>query len=689
VVETALISLSARRAHGSETICCQRNRFGQQSKGKEEYVTGQTGTKRVPSPEGCHAPAHQSSITHLENIGKVLIGRPLSVKHASSEQITRVEGLSALSLDALTSVAYGPEAILVVLAAAGATALHLILPITIAIVALLIILVISYRQVIVAYPHGGGAYAVSRDNFGPRVAKLAGASLIVDYTLTVAVSIAAGVGQLTSAFPSATPYTVPICLGILLVIMFLNLRGLGDGARAFLLPTLVFIVGLIGIIAVGLIHPLGLHTPQTGSSLVPTRTVEAVTVLLVLKAFSAGCSALTGVEAIANGVPLFKRPRVTRAKQTELLLGTILGVMLLGLALLTNKFHVQPRTNQTVLSQIMTYSVGRHWAYYIISLTITLVLSLAANTSFGGLPILASLLARDNYLPHLFGVKDSRLVFGNGVGILALFAAVLLVASGGDTNTLIPLYAIGVFIAFTLSQAGLVVHWRRTRGPGWSRRAIINGFGAMVTAAATLIFLFSKFMEGAWVVVIVIPLIIVLFNRIESYYARSARELKSGVIPSPPARKRTIVLVPVADVSRLTQYVLSEAISLGGETVAVTVVFDTARGNAPESDVERLWKQWSPGVPLRVLHTDYGSVVKPIVQLVDDLRARTDRQVVVLIPVSVPERIRYRLLHNQIDLALATKLRRRPDVVVARVAMEIHSQSSNTNNTMTAALKPA
>ena len=343
-------------------------------------------------------------MTASERIRRVVFGKELSSEQASAEQITPVEGLSALSLDALTSVAYGPEAILLVLAGAGAAALHLMLPITLAIIGLLVLLVISYRQVIDAYPHGGGAYAVSRDNFGARAGKLAGASLIVDYTLTVAVSIAAGVGQLTSAFPSTASYTVPMCLGILLVITVLNLRGLGEGARIFLLPTMVFIVGLLAIIAIGMIHPLGLATPQKGRSLVPAHTVEAVSVLLVLKAFSAGCSALTGVEAIANGVPLFREPRVVRAKRTELLLGSILGVMLLGLALLTDKFHVEPRTGQTVLSQIMVYAVGRHWAYYIVSLTITLVLALAANTSFGGLPVLTSLLARDNYLPHFFGL---------------------------------------------------------------------------------------------------------------------------------------------------------------------------------------------------------------------------------------------------------------------------------------------
>ena len=319
-------------------------------------------------------------------VWRVLLGRPLRTSEASKEKITPVEGLSALSLDALTSVAYGPEAILVVLALAGAGALHVVLPITVAIVLLLAILVFSYRQVIDAYPGGGGAYAVSRANLGTRASLVAGAALIVDYTLTVAVSIAAGVGALTSAYPGLASATVPLCLAILALITLLNLRGLGETARAFLLPTMLFIVGLLAIIAIGLIHPLALNAPQPGHSLVPTHGLETVGVLLVLKAFSAGCSALTGVEAIANGVPLFKEPRVVRAKRTEMLLGVILGVMLLGLAVLARRWHIGPRSNQTVLSQIMAEAVGRHWAYYIVSLTITVVLALAANTSFGGLP---------------------------------------------------------------------------------------------------------------------------------------------------------------------------------------------------------------------------------------------------------------------------------------------------------------
>jgi amino acid transporter len=600
----------------------------------------------------------------------VLIGRPLRSSEASKEQINPFEGLSALSLDALTSVAYGPEAIIVVLALAGAGSLHLVLPITVAIVVLLAILVTSYRQVIDAYPGGGGAYAVSRANLGANASLVAGAALIVDYTLTVAVSIAAGVGSLTSAFPSLSPYTVALCLGILAIITLLNLRGLGDSARAFLLPTFMFIIGLLAVIAVGLIHPLGLHEIQPGRSLLSTHGLQVVSVLLILKAFSAGCSALTGVEAIANGVPLFKEPRAQRAKRTELMLGIVLGAMLLGLAVLARRWHIGPRSQETVLSQIMGMAVGRHWAYYVVSLTITVVLALAANTSFGGLPILGSLLARDNYLPHIFGLRGDRQVFNSGIWVLASLSALLLIAVGGNTNEMIPLFAIGVFTGFTLSQSGLVVHWWRERPPRWHYRAVINGVGAIVTGVATIIFLISKFTQGAWIVVIAVPLFIVLFMRINAYYARVAVSIGIDKIPPAPEGRETLVIVPIVNVSKLTSYAISEALSLGQEVTAISVIIDPADANQQrESTLKEEWDKWNPGVPLQLLHTDYSSIVAPICHFIDEQLATDDRQIVVLIPVLVPSKLRYRVLHNQLDVILSRDLRKRTDVGVARVQM--------------------
>ena len=607
----------------------------------------------------------------LESAWQLLVGMPLPRSQTTKEQITPVQGLSALSLDALTSVAYGPEAIIVVLALAGAGALHLILPITLVIIVLLAILVFSYRQVIDAYPGGGGAYAVSRANLGAHASLVAAASLVVDYTLTVAVSISAGVEALTSAFPSLVGATVPICLGILAVVAILNLRGVANAARAFLLPTLIFIVGLFAIIAIGLVHPLALHASQPGATELPTKGLQTVSVLLVLKAFSAGCSALTGVEAIANGVPVFKPPRAARAKRTELLLGGILGTMLLGLALLASRWHIAPRSDQTVLSQIMGDAVGRHWAYYFVSLTITLVLALAANTSFGGLPILGSLLARDDYVPHVFSLRGDRQVFDYGIWALTIMSGALLIAVNGNTNRLIPLFAIGVFTGFTLSQVGLVVHWWRTRPPRWARRASINATGAVVTGLATVIFLVTKFAQGAWVVVVAVPTFVVIFIRINAYYRRAGSELGVGSVPELPQRKKTLVIVPVINVSRLIGHAISEALSIGQEVIAVSVVIDQGDdgGQDEERLLERLWRQWDPGVPLQILHTEYSSVVRPLVAFIDDKRRQSDQQIVVLIPVVVPTKLRYRILHNQIDRLLSRALRDRTDLVVARVRM--------------------
>ena len=363
---------------------------------------------------------------------------------------------------------------------------------------------------------------------------------------------------------------------------------------------------------------------------------------------------------------------MVRAKRTEVLLGVILGTMLLGLAVLANRWHIGPRSNQTVLSQIMGEAVGRHWAYYLVSLSITLVLALAANTSFGGLPILGSLLAGDNYLPHVFALRGDRQVFDYGIWALTAMSAGLLVAVGGSTETLIPLFAIGVFTGFTLSQTGLVVHWSRQRPSGWMRRAAINGVGAVVTGAATLIFLFTKFVEGAWVVVVAVPLFIFLFVRIHAYYDRVAKLLGFGTTPGKPEKYRTQVIVPVAWVSLLVERALSEALSLGQEVIAVTVVFDGAEEDAErEREVRDKWRQWNPGVRLEVLHTQYASVVEPIVTFIDKMRERSGDQIVVLIPKIMPKHLRHRLLHNHIDAVLTAALRSRTDLIVARVVMHL------------------
>jgi amino acid transporter len=582
--------------------------------------------------------------------------------------ITSFEGIPALSLDAISSVAYGPEAMLVVLATAGTGALAKIEPITVAIVVLLVILVLSYRQVIAAYPNGGGAYAVSKDNLGRRASHLAGASLIIDYVLTVAVSIAAGVAALVSAFPSLSSDSLAIGLGILALLTALNLQGIATSARALLAPTAVFIVGIFVVIVSGFLRSHPAANATLPAHLLP-KTTATLGVLLLLKAFAAGCSALTGVEAIANDVPAFRNPRVRRAQRTELMLGGLLGTMLLGLSVLTVRFHIAPSAHQTVLSQITSASVGRGGVYYVVDLSTTIILAIAANTSFGGLPVLASLLAGDNLLPHVFGLRADRQVYRYGVVVLAVLAGGLLVAVDANTNSLIPLYAIGVFTGFTLSQTGLVRHWHSLRPPRWQARAVLNSIGAVMTAVATVIFVVTKFVAGAWVVVITIPLLILLFSRISRYYSNVGAELRLGSTPDKPTAKKSLVIVMVAvGVSLMTEAAVAAGLSLGDEVIAVSVQFDDDRAEALQAE----WDRWSPGIQLRILRSATRSISEPMLDYLCSPPISNLPEVLVLIPELEPSKLRHKLLQNQRGIVLANQLRRHTDVKVARMPYRLH-----------------
>ena len=586
------------------------------------------------------------------------------IRASEKGKIGTLAGLPGLSLDALTSVAYGPEAIVIVLAASSSSAIAAVRPVTVAIVVLLAILVFSYRQVIAAYPDGGGAYAVSKANLGQMPSLLAGASLIVDYVLTVAVSITAGVAALTSAFPSLASVTVPLCLALLVLLTVLNLFGLSESARAFAIPTLIFIGGLYAVVLFGLIHPLG----TAGPKLPPSSTVSTVGILLVLKAFASGCSALTGVEAIANGTPSFKEPRVRRAQRTELLLGVILGSLLLGLAELTVKFHLRPKANITLLSQISERSVGHGAGYYIVELATTVALALAANTSYGGLPILASLLARDSFLPRVFTLHGERTVYRYGVVALAVLAGLLIVGSGGNTQTLIPLFAIGVFIGFTLAQAGLVRHWFTHHGPLWAARAAINGTGAVLSAAAAVIFLAAKFIHGAYIIVVVIPALMMTFLKIHSYYATLGEELGlDEQPPQPDGTVRALVLVPVVGLSRLTSAVLGHALSTGAEVRALHAAFE----GEPTEALEESWRVWNPGVPLIVLPSPERSVTRTFLSYLAEPEVAAHPNVIVLIGEIEPRKLRHRLLLNQRGTILASVLRRRSDAAIATIPFRL------------------
>jgi amino acid transporter len=590
-------------------------------------------------------------------------------------RLTAFEGLAALSLDALSSVAYGPQAIVIVLAAAGAVALDYTLPVTIAITILLAVLVISYRQVIEAFPSGGGAYAVSSRHLGRQASLIAAASLIVDYILNAAVGVSAGVAALWSAFPALYGPRVWICLGVLALITGVNLWGVAESARVFIVPTVAFIVAMAVVILGGLFrsHPdvvIAGHLPQVTAS---------VGLLLLLKAFASGCSALTGVEAIANAVPEFKQPRARRAQHTEMWLGILLGAMLIGISVLIRKFHLTPSANETTLAQLAAAAIGRNVVFYAIQLITTVLLALAANTSFGGLPVLASLLARDNNLPHLFRLKADRQVHRYGISVLAVVAAILLVVAKGNTQALIPVFAIGVFVGFTLSQAGMVRHWHEQHEDNWAMRAMINGLGAVLTTAALAIELISKFSEGAWLVVIVIPLLVLMFNRIHATYDRIGQLLELGQRPPPPRRLNSMVVVPVGGMSRLTAEAISTALSIGDEVTAVTVCFADPEDEQADVSFRDQWEAWHPNVPLVTLRTPHRSLAPPVVKYLRRIEAenRHDR-LLVLIPEVRPAHRWQWILHNQRGGVLERAIQRGTvNVVICRLRYQLATVSAD------------
>ncbi len=592
--------------------------------------------------------------------------RPRTGKHAESgHELGVLGGLAALSLDALSSVAYGPESMMLVLVAAGSGALRFTLPLTLVITGMLVLLVVSYTQVIAAHPDGGGAYAVSKANLGRWPALLAAASLVVDYVLTVAVSLAAGAASLASVFPGLSHHLLLLSLIGLAGLTAVNMFGITESARLLMAPTAIFVVSVLAVIVLGFVEP---HAQAiVGSREAPFRVTEALGVILVLKAFAAGCSAVTGIEAIANGVPAFRAPRTRTAQVTEVSLGVLLGVMLVGLALLIHLHHVQPRGGVTVLAQLTARSLGTGWPFYVSNLAVTAVLAFAANTSFGGLPVLMSLLARDHRLPHAFYLRAERPVYRSAIAVLAVAAALLLVVVAARTQRLIPLFTIGVFLGFTLSQIGLVRHWRRMRPAHWRLRAAINAAGAVMTSVAVVVFLGTKFLEGAWVVVLAVPLLIALFSRIEHYYAAVGRELRLGRTPPPPRRMDSVVVVPTSTVNLLTERAMSAAVSLGDTVVAVAVAGDESE----RAQIERDWGTWNCGPSIEVVVDPRRSLIRSVVRYVRSI----DREgvlVTVLIPEVLPRKRRHEILHNQRGRLLAAVLKARTDVVVATLTVRLH-----------------
>ncbi|MBV9197161.1 MAG: APC family permease [Solirubrobacterales bacterium] len=573
-------------------------------------------------------------------------------------------GLSALSLDALTSVAYGPEAAIVVLVTAGATAADWMPVLMGVITVILLILTFSYTQVIAAHPEGGGAYAVGKTYLGRWPAMLGAASLVVDYVLTVAVSLAVGAASLGSVFGGLSHHLLLVSLVGLALLTAVNMFGVSESARLLMLPTAVFIILTLAVIVVGAFHPHPVAVIGTKQTFPATTTVG---VLLLLKAFANGATAITGVEAIANSVPAFREPRIPTAQRTELSLGALLAVMLTGLTVLIRIHHVLPRGNVTILAQVTAGAFGTGAAFYIANLSTALALGLAANTSFGGLPVLMSLLAKDHRLPHMFYLRAERPVYRYGIVTLAAASAVLLVAVDAQTQRLIPLFTIGVFIGFTISQVGLVRHWLSDRPAQWRWRAALNGLGATLTALAVVVALLTKFTEGAWVVAVAIPMLIFLFAHTEHYYAKVATELRLGKTPPRPHRRESIVVVPTSTVNLLTEHAVSAALSMGDTVVALAVA-----GDEEECEqVRRDWNEWKSGVPIEVLLDPHRSLIRTVLRYIESVQGE-EATITVLIPEIIPSKRRHEILHNQRGRLLEASLKARADVVVAVLPFHIH-----------------
>ena len=604
----------------------------------------------------------------LSQFKRFIVGKPIPSHLAHHERLSRVTGLAVLSSDPLSSVAYATEEILRVLILAGAGALSIASPIAFIIAAILAIVVFSYRQTIYAYPSGGGAYIVAKDNLGEMPALIAAASLLIDYVLTVAVSIAAGVAALTSAFPQWHVNRVEMTLAFVLLLMLGNLRGIRESGRIFAAPTYFFVVSILVLIAVGAWRVLtGTVTPvEHVNGAVSTR--ETLGLFLLLTAFSNGCTAMTGIEAVSNGVPAFKPPESKNAAATMLMMVVLAITMFLGITLLAQAYHILPSEQETVVSQLARGVFGdRGVAYYAVQAGTMLILVLAANTAYADFPRLASIVARDRYLPRQFMNQGDRLAFSNGIVGLSVLAAILLAAFGGDTHALIPLYMIGVFVSFTLSQAGMVVHWRRLRGPGWRTSAAINGVGALVTGIVLLVVAVTKAFEGAWIIMLLIPLNVWFFRMTRKHYDGVANQLRIHGWQSRGARHNT-VLVPISGIQRAVVEALDYAKTLSQDVRAIYVNVDI---HATE-ELQKSWGEWVEGLRLVVLESPYRSLMEPLLEYIEQVSAeRPDGYITVVLPEFVPARWWHHLFHNQRALLIKGALLFKPNTVVTSVPFHL------------------
>ncbi|WNR44107.1 APC family permease [Paenibacillus roseipurpureus] len=607
-----------------------------------------------------------------DSLKKIVFGKPLKSSELESEKMPVWKALPILSSDALSSVSYGTEQILLELATVGVAAFAFSLPIAVSIIALILLLVLSYRQVIEAYPMGGGAYMVTKENLGMVWGRLTGVSLLIDYTLTVAVSISAGVQAITSAFPSAVPYIVPLTLFLVWVMVWLNLRGTSESGTVFAIPTYFFIFCILLLVGKGVYDLLTGSLNTQAIEFVPSSATNSLTLFVLLKAFSSGCSAVTGIEAISDAVPHFRTPSVKNAKRTLISLGGLLAIVFGGVTLIALGYGIVPDPNghTSVLSMVTEQAFGRGAMYYATQIATMLILVLAANTSFNGFPILASIMAQDKNFPRMFSYRGDRLSYHYGIITLGVLASLLLVGFKGKTDALIPLYAIGVFLSFTLAQTGLVRKWLRERVPGWIGKLMINGLGGIVSLAVLIIFSVTKFSEGAWIVILITPILLGIITKISHHYDDVAKQLRIDITQDRVCTKEPVIIVPVAGIHRAVEQTLNYAKSLSPNVIAFYVSFS----DEDEEAMQEKWNIWDPGVRLVVFKSRYRTILKPLAEFIEriDTHVSEKQSIMVILPQFIPKKWWHRLLHNQSAARIRSKLQSEKDIVVATVPYHLH-----------------